>query len=117
MKLARHRAALTHKKVVTDNWLPGIHAIAGKFLDQLGNFANFCEIQRDGHVIEAAERERDFTNIGISGALAHTIDGSLNPARPGAHRGNRAGSSHPKIVMPVKMHWDLWSNPLADLSD
>ena len=66
-----------------------------------------------GHVVQTAQGEGDLANVGVAGAFAHAVDGSLNPGGSAADGGDGASGGHAEVVVSVEMHRDTWSDPAA----
>src|SRR5208282_2141241 len=57
--------------------------------------------------------ESDFADVGVTGAFAHAVDGSLNPGCSGADGGDGAGGGHTKVVVTVEVDRGAASDPFA----
>ena len=64
-----------------------------------------------------AKRDGYFAEVGVAGALAHAVDGALNPAGARADCGNGAGGGETEIVVAVEMNRDIGAEPFAHLAD
>src|SRR5258708_26400515 len=117
MKLARHGAAFAHEKILADGRLPRFQRITAGALNHLRDSGNPGKVKRNRNVVKTAEGESDFAKVGVACALAHAVDGPLNPGGAGANGCDCASGGHAKIVVAVKMDGDGGTNPLADLAN
>src|SRR6266851_159198 len=117
VKLARHGAAFAHEKVLADGRLPRFERVSAGALNKLRDAANPGKVKGDRNVVKTAEGESDFAKVGVACALAHAVDGPLNPGSAGANGCDSASGGHAKIVVAVKMDGDAGTNPLADLAN
>src|SRR5207245_2628809 len=81
VKLARHGAAFAHEKILADGGLPRFERITAGAPNKLRDSANPGKVKRDRNVVETAEGERDFAEVGVACALGHAVDVALSPAR------------------------------------
>ena len=79
MELAGDCTAFSHEQILPHQRLPGVQNVAGSFTYDVGNLAHFGQIESDGHFVKAVQRQRNFSDIGIAGALAHAVDRALDP--------------------------------------
>src|SRR5260370_486532 len=117
VKLAGHGAAFAHEKVLADDRLPRFERITAGALNKLRNAANPGKVKRDRNVVKTAESESDFAKVGVARALAHAVDGPLNPGGASANGCDSASGGHAEIVVAVKMDGDAGTNPLAELAN
>src|SRR6266481_5296824 len=117
VKLARHGAAFAHEKILADGGLPRFERITAGTLNKLRDSANPGKVKRDRNIVKTAEGESDFAKVGVACALAHAVDGPLNPGSASANGCDSASGSHAKIVVAVEMDGDAGTNPLPDLAN
>jgi hypothetical protein len=117
VELAGDGAAFAHKEILADDGLPRFELMAGGAADESGNFANFPEIEFDGNAIESTESQGDFADVGVAGALAHAVDGGLNPLGAGADGGDGASGGHAEVVVAMKVKRDGRAGPFVDLAN
>src|SRR5258706_7775401 len=117
VKLARHGAAFAHEKILADGGLPRLERITAGTLNKLRDSANPGKVKRDRNVVKTAEGESDFAKVGVACALAHAVDGPLNPGGARANGCDSASGGHAKIIVAMEMDGDAGTNPLADLAN
>src|SRR5712692_5942048 len=117
VKLAGDRATFAHEKVLADDRFPGLEGVSAGALNEFGDFTNVRKLEGDGNVIEAAEGESDFREVGVAGAFAHAVDGALNPGGAGADGSDGTSGGHAKVVVTVEMNGNAVAHPLANLAD
>src|SRR6267154_1968550 len=85
--------------------------------NKLRDAANPGKVKRDRNIIKTAEGESDFAKVGVACALAHAVDGPLNPGGARANGCDSASGGHAKIIVAMEMDGDAGTNPLADLAN
>src|SRR6185436_19985744 len=104
VELARHRAAIAPEEGLAGDRLPGLERIARQLPHPLRDLAHTLELEVRLHAVERSQRQRDLAEVRVAGALAHAVDGAVDPARPGAHRGYRRRGRETEVVVPVEVH-------------
>src|SRR5260370_21151451 len=117
VKLAGDGAAFAHEKILADGGLPRFERITAGALNKLRDAANPGKVKRHRNVVKTAEGESDFAKVGVACALAHAVDGPLNPGSAGANSCDSESSGHTKSVVAGKMDGDAGTNPRADLAN
>src|SRR5437588_7642699 len=115
MELPRHRAALAYEKIFANRRRPWRQGMARRLPHKRRHAANLLEVQLYRHAIQSLKRHRNFANVAIARALAHSVDGSLYPLGAGAYSCHRARRRHAEIIVSMEMQWHFRPNPFADL--
>ena len=67
-------------------------------------------------MIEELQGKSDFANVGVAGALAHAVDGALDPIGAAADGGNGGGCRQAHIIVAVPVYRHRFSHPRSDLT-
>src|SRR5215210_5992392 len=114
VELARDRPTLPREQVFADERLPGLELVARELAHAARDVAEPLEPKVRLRPVQSGERERDLAEVRVSGALAHSVDRAVHPARTGANRRDRRGRGQAKIVVAVEVERDVWPQPIPN---
>ena len=98
-------ARLVGEGVAADDRLVALHHVAGQVAHHAAGARDLLGLDDAGLGVEVvaarAQRHDDLFERGVAGALADAVDGALDLARAGAHRGQRVGRGQAEVVVAV----------------
>ena len=117
MELARDGAGLPAEQIVADQRLEGLEVVARKLAQSLRERARLVQAEIRFDSVEPAQRQRDLRQVRITRALAHAVDGALDPARAGPHCSERRGRRQAEVVVTVEVNRNVRADPLFRAPD
>ena len=102
--------------VLADDRLVRRHAAAREHLDELADVRQRALVDRRPDAGVIAQRDDDFVERHVAGALAHAVDGHMHAVRARNGRFERVRRAEPVVVVAVKIEMRI-RKPADDAPD
>ena len=118
VELRGDRAGLPAEEVLADERRPRRQRVAAELADASTRPARSPRVGGwSSYAVQRLERERDLAEVCVAGALAHAVDGSVDPVGARPDRGDRAGGRKAEVVVAVVVQRHVRADRVADAPD